>query len=197
MDRADLKELHYITPIANLASIVEHGILSHRRTDALKHTSVAMQEVQDIRAKKTVPGGRPLHEYANLYINGRNPMLYVRLGQVGEIVVLRVTPDVLDLAKVVVTDRNAASTWVRFAPASSGLAIVDESYTFADYWTHPEDPIEQWRHKSMMCAEVLVPDVVPTSYINGAYAVTLDVADGVRKSASWLDVVVNKKLYFR
>ena len=74
---------------------------------------------------------------------------------------------------------------------------MDGSYTFADYWTHPEDPIEQWRHKSMMCAEVLVPDVVPPSYINGAYAVTADVADGVRKSASWLDVVVNKKLYFR
>ncbi len=54
MDRADLKELHYIAPIANLASIAEHGILSYRRTHALKHTSVAMQEVQDIRAKKTV-----------------------------------------------------------------------------------------------------------------------------------------------
>ena len=66
MDRGRLKELHYITPIGNLASIALRGILSHRHARALEHQSVAMQEIQAIRATKNVPGGRALHEYANL-----------------------------------------------------------------------------------------------------------------------------------
>jgi ssDNA thymidine ADP-ribosyltransferase, DarT len=82
MERAELDELHYITPIENVLSICEHGILSHNRMRklGLVHTSVAMQEVQDIRKGVMVPGsaGKPLHEYANLYICARNPMLLKR-----------------------------------------------------------------------------------------------------------------------
>lgn len=59
----DLPELHYITPIENLLSIFEHGILSHSRAEDLDHQSVAMNEVQERRAKVKVPGGRRLHEY--------------------------------------------------------------------------------------------------------------------------------------
>ncbi len=67
MKRKELDELHYITPIANAPGICKNGILSSRRAGKLPHQSVAMQEVQDLRAKVVVPGGRPLHEYANLY----------------------------------------------------------------------------------------------------------------------------------
>jgi hypothetical protein len=196
MDRGHLKELHYIAPIGNLASVAIHGILSHRRAQPLKHQSVAMQEIQDVRAKKRVPGGRALHEYANLYVNGRNPMLFKRSAEFSDLVVLRVKVDVLDLPDVVVTDQNAASDYVRFAAAPLGLAIVSEEYTFAEYWTHPEDPIEQWRHKSRMCAEVLVPDFVPAKYITGAYAASASVLEKVSAIVS-LTATVNRKLFFR
>ncbi len=75
MRRSDLAELHFITHIANVASILEHGILCHKKAKRLDPASVAMPEIQDIRAKKAVPAGKPLHEYANLYIHARNPML--------------------------------------------------------------------------------------------------------------------------
>jgi len=56
MNRADLRELHYITPIANLDSILQHGILSKRRAERMNPKSIAMEEVQEIRENKKVPG---------------------------------------------------------------------------------------------------------------------------------------------
>ena len=78
MQREELEELHYITPIVNVASILSSGILSHQLAAKVHHTSVAMREVQDIRMNKVVPGtnGRRLHDYANVYICARNPMLF-------------------------------------------------------------------------------------------------------------------------
>jgi hypothetical protein len=152
MERDDLTELHYITPISNLGSILKHGVLSHQRAQAFNPASVAMQEVQDLRAGRRVPGGLPLHEYANLYICARNPMLFKRLSSRNEICVLSLRPTVLDLEGVVVTDQNAASKYVRFGAGSAGLAIVDRARTFAEYWTDP-DYIEQYRRKAAKCAE--------------------------------------------
>jgi ssDNA thymidine ADP-ribosyltransferase, DarT len=73
MDRSRVEELHYITSSHNLASIHVRGILSHTRTKAIEHVSVASEEVQNRRAKKRVPGQRLLHHYANLYFDARNP----------------------------------------------------------------------------------------------------------------------------
>lgn len=128
-----------------------------------------MQEVQDIRAKKMVPGGRPLHDYANLYICARNPMLFVRLNRHEELCVLRVNPVVLDLPDVVITDGNAASKYARFGSSPGGLQNVDRERTFAEYWTDPNDQIQEWRNKTAKCAEVLVPDRVPLQYLIGAH----------------------------
>ena len=135
MRREDLTELHYITPIANVASILGHGILSHRRAAGLLHQSVAKREVQERRRYVTVPGGRPLHEYVNLYICARNPMLFLIMKQrrPEELCVLRVSPEVVDLLGVVVTDQNAASDHVRW---SSTLAIIDRNLVFAESQVH-------------------------------------------------------------
>jgi hypothetical protein len=168
--RAELEELGYIVPIATVPSILRRGILSHRRADSVSHESIALQGVQDHRAKVIVPNGRPLHEYANLYICPRNPMLLKRRDIHDQICVLRVSSDVLDMPNVVVTNSNAGSKYVRFSPAPGGLAIVNRDRTFARWWKHPDDQIEQWRHSAQKCAEVLVPDAVPVRYINGAYA---------------------------
>jgi hypothetical protein len=75
MKRAELHELGYIVPIATVPSILQRGILSHRRAERVAHESIALQDVQDRRANVVVGNGRPLHEYANLYICPRNPML--------------------------------------------------------------------------------------------------------------------------
>lgn len=193
MNRADLKELHYITPIANIASILKLGILSHRRAAKMRPASVAKQEVQDLRARVHVPNGRALHEYANLYICARNPMLYKRLDMHEELCVLSVRPSVLDLPNVVITDQNAASGYARFLSSPNGLLSIDAKLVFADDWRHPGD----YRHRSVKCAEVLVPDSVDPAYIMGAYVSNAETLRSLAEQAPGLQVAIHAHLFFR
>ena len=200
MKRDDFVELHYIAPIDNAVSICREGMLCHRLAASRRHRSVAMEEIQQRRTRKTVPGGRPLHEYANLYFHARNPMLFKRRDQHADLCVFRVRADVLDLPHVIISDQNAASDYARFYPAPDGLRYIDRDMVFAEYWTHPEDVILEFRHKSVKCAEVLVPDRIEPSYIAGAYVSNpmskgrldnLLGAAGIR-----LEITVNERLFF-
>jgi len=200
MTREELPELHYIAPFANMVSICQGGILSHRRAGKVVHQSVALEEVQARRRNKWVPGGRPLHEYVNLYICARNPMLFSLQAQHTDLCVLSVSTDVLDLPDVVVSDRNAASDYARFASAPEGLAIVDRDLAFAAFWTHA-DQTEEWRRKSIKCAEVLVPDRVEAQFIRAAYVASRESAMALRalldSAQVTLPVRVNGHLFFR
>lgn len=195
MKRSELKELHYITEIGNLASILKSGILSNKRAQQVAHTSIADSTIQNRRAKVVVPGGRPLHEYACLYICGSNVMLYKRRGQHKDICVLQVSTDVLDLPGVVIADANASSDYVRFAAAPNGLRIVNRELTFAERWTDP-DLIAYYQKKSAKCAEVLIPDRVDPKYIGGCYVSCAVSRDRVIAISSKLDVTIDTHLFF-
>lgn len=195
MLRERVEELHYITPIRNLPSIMQRGILSKMRADPLNPRSVADPDVQSIRALKMVPQGRPLHQYVNLYFDARNPMMYKRLSERNDIAVVRVAPDVLDMTGVVIADGNAASSGTIFYPSPKGLESLDDERVYAAYWTH-SDYWEYVDRKRQRCAEVLIPDLVPPWYIRGCYAFT----NGSRASCSelvpGLAVEVNKHVFF-
>jgi len=197
MTRDELHELGYIVPIASVPSILQRGILSHRRAERVAHESIALQGVQDLRAKVNVPRGRALHEYANLYICPRNPMLLTKREIHEQICVLRVSPGVLDIPNVVITDSNAGSRYVHFRPAPDGLAIVDRERTFARWWAHPGDVREKYRHSIQKCAEVLVPDVVPVPYVTGAYVSCGLSEQNLRRIAPSLPITVDGDLFFQ
>lgn len=187
-------ELHCIMPINNVASVLQHGILSHEQAAKLQHHSVAMQVMQDRRDEKTVPYGLKLHQYANLYFHARNPMLSVRRNE--DVCVLRVSTLVLNLQGAVITDQNAASNYVRFyAPNQWQLLSFDDIY--ARDWTHPEDQIREWRHKSRKCAEVLLPHMVPPNMILGAYVVDEAARTRLNQTGFSLPTVVDADFFFR
>lgn len=125
-------ELHYIADIANVSSILDHGILSHRlvKRRIAAHVTVASVEVQAIRAVKRIWVGhssRALHDYANLYVHARNAMLFqLVMSHEGDLIVLAVDPRVLDVEGVIVADRNAAATIAKFDPAAEGVEQLDE-----------------------------------------------------------------------
>jgi hypothetical protein len=170
MDRDEVKELHFITSIDNLGSIIMHGILSHNQAAQLDHLSVALETVQNRRRGKPVPGGLNLHDYANLYFDARNPMMF-RLKDRTDLVVLRVSSDVLDIPDTVVSDGNAAAEGTRFHPSPEGLCHLDSGLIFARYWTDPD----YWRQKEkkrVRNAEVLVPNMIPSDYIEDCYVDT-------------------------
>lgn len=202
MKRDELKELHFITLQVNLLDLLKHGIQSHRRAAVgrrkgiLQAVSIAMPEVQDIREGVQVPGGRELHEYANLYFCARNPMMFKRHDSHLELCVLQIDTAVLDREGAIVTDMNAAMRISRFASASDGLMHVDREMVFAEDWRHPGDPITYDRHKAIKCAEVLIPDKVPPVYIKGVYVSCIAAAAGVTEIAPQLPVTINEHLFF-
>ncbi len=196
MKRSELTELHYITPIANISSILRLGILSHNRAKRVPHQSVAMNEIQDRRARVTVPGGRKLHDYVNLYVCARNPMLYKRQAQYKELCVLKINPNVLDLPGVVISDRNASSEYAIFKSAPDGLEIVNREWTFAEYWTD-SDQIIEWKKKAAKCAEVLVPDEVKPDCITGAYVSCQETLAAFQAQEPSVSVLINSHLFFR
>ncbi len=71
---------------------------------------------------------------------------------------------------------------------------------FAKDWRH-NDPIEYWRRKSAVCAEVLVPNFVPSNFINGFYVSCNETAIKVKEVLSELPlkhkVLINNDLFFQ
>ena len=123
-------------------------------------------------------------------------MLYKRMGQHLELCVLKVNANVLELPRVVITDANASSDYVRFAAAPEGLEIVDRDLTFADYWTD-SDPIQYFRKKSAKCAEVLVPERINPQSIMGVYVSCREAKEIFYGLGTGIDVTINSHMFFR
>jgi hypothetical protein len=192
----EIDELHYITPVENLGSVLEVGILCHDKAKKIEHASVAMEEVQERRAAVTLPNQRRLHSYVNIYINARNTMMYVRRNEHQALCVIRVDKSILLHDEAVVTDQNAAKSAVRFSSGMAGLKRIDKNTVFATYWTH-DDPLETMRHRAAMCAEVLIPDSVDPKYINGIYVSCPETRASVQESFPGLQVFLRPNLFFR
>jgi len=189
-------ELHCIMPIANIPSVLEHGLLSHEQASRLPHADVSMAAVQERRDRIHVPGGLRLHQYVNLYFDARNPMLFKRKHQAESLCVLRISRTVLNIAGVVITEQNASSNYARFYP-STALNCLNFDMIYAEDWRHPDDPIAYWQHKSMKCAEVLVPNAMPCDYIDGAYVVNEAAKTCLSDAGFTGPVEINPRLFFR
>jgi len=196
LERADVKELYCITPIANVHSIMEKGILSYELSKKLSRESLAMEEIQGRRKNKKIPGARKLHEYANLYFDAHNPMLCKKQDQNNQICILCVSPSVLDLPDVVISDRNAAADYPRFYTVKEGLAALDKNKIYARYWTNAQNQYDLWEHKSIKCAEVLIPDRVEPEYIRGAYVANRTALKAFQRLNIQLTVSIRSDIFF-
>jgi hypothetical protein len=160
------------------------------------HESIAMNEVQERRVNKQIPGAGRLHEYANLYLHAHNAMLSRRRALNNSICVLQVSPIVFDLPGVIVADQNAASDWASFWPVTVGLTFIDRDRLFARFWKHPDDLIDEWRYKSQKCAEVLIPDSVEPELIIGAYVANKIALAAFEELDSALPVCIHGDMFF-
>jgi len=169
MNRCDVAELHFITYIENVPSILTGGIMSHNKSRNINFRDISESGVQERRSKKKIPGtNKSLHDYANLYFDAHNPMLSKRRSENNEICVLRINNLILDIDGVIITDKNAArECW--FKPVDEGLPLLSKDEIYATFWIYSNDPIKEQRHAGIKCAEVLVPDCVYPGYIIGAY----------------------------
>lgn len=88
------------------------------------------------------------------------------------------------------------SDYVKFMPPSD-LNRLNLDYIFAADWKHPNNQIEEWRHSSAKCAEVLVPERVPPNYLLGAYVVDEASQVSLKNAGFNLPIRVDSTLFFR
>ena len=160
--------LYNINNLKNLNSIFYHGILSHNlmKEKQIAHCDISNQSVQDIRDNKIIPGGKKLHDYANLYIDARNPMMYTEVcnRDIDKLCVICVDKRVLDLEDTIVTDQNAATNFASFMTPDEGVKLLNFDAIRARYWTNL-NPLIQKRLRQIKCAEVLVLNRIPVEYL--------------------------------
>ncbi len=175
-------ELYFITPIANVPTILQQGILSKKRATLLNPVDISAQEIQDRRDGKVVlnpdrdaAGKKALdiHRCANLYMRAHNAMMYVRKDKGDTLCVLRVDAHILSRQEVVATNMNAAKNEAHFSqardfsfsPESARLHREPLGYVFED----KNNNRLMEKRKAVRQAEVLVPYKLHPSFIRGAY----------------------------
>ncbi|HUY90898.1 MAG TPA: DarT ssDNA thymidine ADP-ribosyltransferase family protein [Pirellulales bacterium] len=170
--KAEIKSLFYITHVENVPSMLKNGILSHGLVDAqnVPFTPIYDQAIVSNRKDKATPERASLWDYANLYFQPRNPMMYrvVHEKAAKDLAVVGVKPSVLQLPQVMVTDGNAASNPTQFFKAAEGLKAIEAQWRVvqAEYWNELDGS------KRKIMAECLVPDRIPPEYVH-----TIFVAD--------------------
>ncbi len=102
----------------------------------------------------------------------------------------------MDDPDCILSDRNAATDLVKFYPASEGVNEIDFGKVFEKYWKH-DNHYEYLNHKSIKCAEILVPHCIPYDYIIGAYVVNDSVAEALANAGFGKQIVVNSKVFYQ
>ena len=181
------KALYYITHKDNLKSILKNGILSHSKSRRFLKI-FSRQKIKSIHDKGIIQGrkektfkNRSLWEYANVYFQARNPMLYRVLKEYRKesIIVLKINSDVINSPGAGITDGNAASQKTQlFEDIDQGLNTVDKDLFKETDWRFIKDG------KRKIMAEVLIPDQIPKEKIIGIYTASQNLADEVRKQHS-------------
>lgn len=157
--------LYYICHVNNLDSILSRGILARNQLGKLEPTGIHDADIVARRNEVVVSDDKRLSDYANLFFQPRNAMMYrlVCNEKQKELAILQINPAVLERPGVFLADRNAASSSANFYPNNKGLSKIDGGVFKKEYWTDSDDT------KQRMMAEVLVPDIVPPSDIVAVY----------------------------
>lgn len=161
LDHCDIEELFHITPIENLPSIQEKGLLPR---EALQDRGTSFGDISMAGPQKT-RRAKGLHDKVPLYYNARNPMMYKRKDRIGDLCVLGINPNILKREDVIITTGNAAASRTQSREYTGwwNLRKVDWKVVWANRWTDYDDGARK------RCAEALVPNSVTPGHIDTVY----------------------------
>lgn len=203
MPTRTVKSLFYITHRDNLPSIFRFGILSHSQVEEQRivFTPIYNAEIVVHRKERRTPSGKSLWEYANLYFQPRNPMLYKVLSETdkNDLVILGIKPQVLEMPGTLISLGNAAHSLSPIVEVKSGLKAL----TTREYWKILNS--DWWKTedgtKRKIMAECLVPNSVPPTAIHSVYVASPKVAEQIRpllkEAPSPIEVVVEPHIFFQ
>ncbi|EPR73429.1 hypothetical protein ADIWIN_1459 [Winogradskyella psychrotolerans RS-3] len=172
LDEAKIKQipfggLYYTAHIENINSILEKGILSHNlaHSKGLLTVDISNKQVNERRNRVVVGLNGNLHDYAPLYFNPRNPMLYYlcKNRPKENLVLMRINPHILMEDDVSFSDGNAASRTTKFYNNLDDFNNLNWTTIQNEYWTNYPDG------KRIKCSEVLVKKMIPMYYVTDLF----------------------------
>ena len=197
------RHFYYITHIDNLKSILKNGILSRNQIKdenniwvklklAKGIKSIHAEDIVQTRQNKKFKN-RSLWEYANLYFQVRNPILYrvIHKFEAKNIIVLQINSDVIKGNDIGITDGNAASSETQFfEDINKGLDALGSGQFEKEYWNESD--------KRKLMAELLVYDRILPDKIIGIYVANEEVAKTIRQSMTMggLNIIPNSNMFF-
>jgi len=178
-----LRGLYYITHIDNLSSILDKGILCHKRIEEerIQFTPIYDAEIVENRKNINTPDNRSLWDFANLYFQPRNAMLYRVVffsgKNIDDIITIGIKSSVLARSDIFITTGNAASPYSNILSASEAKKSISNirKQTDREWWAFEDGS------KRELMAECLVPDKVSPEYIQEIYVATRSAFVEVKK----------------
>lgn len=204
--KVGIESLYYITHIDNIASILEKGILSHSQIENnnIKSQTIYNTQVINRRSKRIVSEDKSLWDFANLYFQPRNAMLYSLIRQdnksIDELAILAIKKNILNKKNIYITSGNAASYDSKILSkeeAKPFLSKIREQID-KDFWKKEDGSLRK------MMAECLVPEKVNPKYIQNIYVgseqckktLELKLNHCERISQGEISIVVEPKRFF-
>lgn len=169
MKKPNIKSLYYIAHIENLPWIFNRGILSHKKVEELElsYTPIYDAVIISRREDKATSERSSLWEYANLYFQPRNPMMYrvVHEKDRRNIAVVGVKPGVLNISGGLLTDGNVANNPTQFFTLNEGLEVLQKQWEIIqnDWWNDLDGS------KRKIMSEYLVPEQINPEFIHSIF----------------------------
>ena len=194
--RFSILHLYHLTHKNNLESILAHGLLSHDTSynKNLTNYTISNSDVVNIRATKTESiNKKKINEYAPLYINPRNPMLYVKKEIQNDIIIICFERSLIYNKGSIFTDGNAVNFPTKFYNNLEDLNKINWQCLNSRFWIDYPDG------KRICCAEVLVYSNIPSSKIRKIICnnpITLEFIKTKLINYSYITSEINNKFYF-
>ncbi len=151
---------------------------------------------------------RQTHEFASLYFNSRNPMLYRLKSIQNFILILQVDSSVLNHDSnvnrfSVYSDGNIASEGTKLYSGIDFLDSLDFSQIFCPSWFDSLDELATKENKRIMCSEVLVYPFLEVKDIKRIVCNNRDTLEliqltlkSIGTSVSHIEAILDKNFYF-
>jgi len=198
MPRFEIEKLYYITHINNISSLLEKGILAHNEIENqnITFTPIYDQEIVNLRQNKNTEG-KSLWEYANLYFQPRNPMMYRVINETDKqnIAIIAIRKNILLESGIIITDGNAARNETKFYDYQKGQEILKNNWQIIqNQWWKEEDG-----SKRKIMAECLIPKKVEPKFIDSIYVVDNKTREKVQQivNINKLNIIPEPNLFFQ
>lgn len=195
----EIKSLYYITHINNLPSILDRGILSHSQVEEtnVDFTPIYDNQIVNKRQEKYTPDNSSLWQYANLYFQPRNPMMYRVIKEKGykNLAVVAIKPSVMDSEKAMITDGNAANDPTNFFSVKDGMKILRQQWSIIkNEWWNQDDG-----SKRKIMAECLIPNYINPDYIQSIFVAEYQVKQKVEEiiATRSVNVISEPNMFFQ